>query len=942
MCCLSRSWLVTAVLVLLLTGCGGGSYDGGTSNAGNINGGGGGGGGESTTTEQFFANSVQPSLGFCLTCHVQGGVADTDKGRRFMLSSNSAEDFVNVHASWEMLGKGVETNRILTKSSNTDVEPHSGGAPWPKGGPAYNNMKIVLACWDNPATCTLTGGNTAAPSLALLGNPGKHFFANQICDGKPDSTEIHWEENDPRFLLTQDKGLIDSEQYAVHFNDPFEICHNDTLFETQKKQNELRIAQGKRPVYGAKRYAKTCGELRARVTAGRTWVSMWPTDTRPDGSHDSGNFDSRNSAWEDWGYSERPANYDEQWVERHGGALPIDPVFENGELVDGVYNPYPIPGEEAYLGQQYTVPDDGQTHYPPAATVINNFGGTGRLQLGASQGRDQDGKYNGGSGSNCFACHGGRIGSGEVAGRDGLGDTTRYGANPLGTFMGLPNTNLDGTAATIDGGPGVSIGLFSATRGTFNADVPVEIIGYLRDFDSLDIQKALPFSTPFHSSFGDQRPPSWWWLHNKTRYLWFGGHSTDSSRGNMYFGSINGLTGEQLKENEGVYFEDVHDWTLTVEAPDYPQGYCAGADGLSAPGDKPGCINRQLAEQGAVLFHEKDLWAGDGNDDIPRPKGNGACAGCHGAYSPLYVNDKRFLPDPRLAGMVGYTVPLEIINTDNAQTEGWTAATRSAVSTYWWAYPDAVDGYKLPEEKTIVEEVLDDYLSVPDGYSGENIADYVSRNLNNMGLLQPVADQVSAALAAGLAPVPGVATGAAVGRVKGACSFEEKTIGYTTPPLHGVWASSPYFHNASVPTIWGVLKPSDRPAVWRRQRTVDTDVALHGFEWRLDKGYDFEQVGWKHEALTCGDYGQGVPYYRCTVGQALPPEVVWLQDLATGELTWLSYLDTVQVGASANDLAESRMIFSTYNYGKKNSGHEWTKVLTDQERRALVEYLKTL
>ena len=120
-----------------------------------------------------------------------------------------------------------------------------------------------------------------------------------------------------------------------------------------------------------------------------------------------------------------------------------------------------------------------------------------------------------------------------------------------------------------------------------------------------------------HANMGDQDPPAWWWLSNKTRYLWFGGHSTDSSRGNMYFGSVNELSGDQVKALEGTY-EDVHQWSLTVEAPDYPAGYCSGAGGEPAAADHPGCIRRPLAEQGAILFHAKDLW-GEGLDN-PTPR----------------------------------------------------------------------------------------------------------------------------------------------------------------------------------------------------------------------------------------------------------------------------------------------------------------------------------
>ena len=44
----------------------------------------------------------------------------------------------------------------------------------------------------------------------------------------------------------------------------------------------------------------------------------------------------------------------------------------------------------------------------------------------------------------------------------------------------------------------------------------------------------------------------------------------------------------------------------------------------------------------------------------------------------------------------------------------------------------------------------------------------------------------------------------------------EEPDGYVAPPLDGVWASGPYFHNGSVPTLWHVLHPERRPAAWLR------------------------------------------------------------------------------------------------------------------------------
>lgn len=38
--------------------------------------------------------------------------------------------------------------------------------------------------------------------------------------------------------------------------------------------------------------------------------------------------------------------------------------------------------------------------------------------------------------------------------------------------------------------------------------------------------------------------------------------------------------------------------------------------------------------------------------------------------------------------------------------------------------------------------------------------------------------------------------------------------GYVAPILEGVWASAPYLHNGSVPTLWHLLRPSQRPTTF--------------------------------------------------------------------------------------------------------------------------------
>ena len=843
------------------------------------------------TPEEFFAARVQPNLGFCRTCHVPGGIADVPAGRRFQLTGDSSQDYSRVQSAWTALGGGVDTSLLLLMPSDPNTS-HTGGKPWPPGSDPYQAMRTLLACFQNPDGCldgAGGGGGSGGEPLPLLGNPGKHFFVNTLCDGAPDDTPIDWSQ-DPRRLIMG--ANIDNDGYAVYFNDPYEICRTEQLFQTQARQNELRIRQGKKPIYSAKRDPATCGEWRAAVKAGHDWINGVPT---------TGGVvpvASWNGLWQVWGLSSRPADFDAQITERYG----------NPPAPAEIANPYPVPGED------------------PAKTG----GGSGRLPLGWVQDKDANGKYNGMLGINCFICHSGQLGAGEVASRDANGNPTSYGGNPKGSFMGLTNTNQDFGAQIIeliragDGGqlflPAAAIPV-NVTRGTHNADGDIELIVGIRDFDDLEFRHVL--FDPIHANFGDQDPPAWWWLHNKARYLWFGGHSSDSSRGNMYFGSVNLYGGEYNKSREGI-FEDVHQWTLTIEAPSYP-----------------GPIDAPLAEQGAILFHEKNLWAGDGNADIPRPNGNGACAGCHGVYSPRYAGDTRFLPDARLVGMSSYNVPLEIVRTDPAQAAGWARDLRPHVSTFWWSYPDAVPGYKLPEEKDPLTELLDDY-AVTDGITGANVVDHMSRAGDGSGALQPFSDSLATSppmrLASGL---PGIPLGEALGRVKGSCSFEEKTVGYTAPPLHGVWATAPYFHNGSVPTVWDVLQPADRPAVWRRQLTPQgiTSGPDRGFEHDLAAGYDYENLGWKHDVLDCGAGAQGVPYYTCEPQQPMPQELTWLRDTIVGGTLWPVYGQVPPLGQQG---IEDRKIFNTNLYSKKNGGHEWTKVLTDAERRALIEYLKTL
>ncbi len=114
----------------------------------------------------------------------------------------------------------------------------------------------------------------------------------------------------------------------------------------------------------------------------------------------------------------------------------------------------------------------------------------------------------------------------------------------------------------------------------------------------------------------------------------------------------------------------------------------------------------------------------------------------------------------------------------------------------------------------------------------------------------------------------------------GADPVVEDPGGYVAPPLDGIWASAPYFHNGSVPTLAGVLSPEERPTIWRR----------------TEDGYDRARVG-------------------------------------------LEATSVEEVPAT-----DARFVFDTRQAatGKTNGGHTFAADLSPDTKRALLEYLKTL
>ncbi|HYE33985.1 hypothetical protein [Methylocaldum sp.] len=107
--------------------------------------------------------------------------------------------------------------------------------------------------------------------------------------------------------------------------------------------------------------------------------------------------------------------------------------------------------------------------------------------------------------------------------------------------------------------------------------------------------------------------------------------------------------------------------------------------------------------------------------------------------------------------------------------------------------------------------------------------------------------------------------------------------GYKADVLYGIWAQAPYLHNGSVPTLWHLFRPAERPAKFVRGN-IKYDEAKVGFVW--DKAPQLDE------------YGPG---------------------------------DTVHFAEHDTTLR-----------GNSNTGHTYGSEWSDDQVRAVIEYMKTL
>jgi len=793
-----------------------------------------------SNSEQFFTARVQPRLELCRSCHVPQGVADTDAGRRMMLSADKGQDLANLKGSWQAMGGNNPLSRILVMASGQ--QSHTGGTPWPGESAAYKDVAVMLACFETPDQCmsliaALGGGSTDVAGLPLLGSDHGRGTRQIFCEGqdgksaKPDSTVLP---QDARELVQPGIGT----GKAIAFNAWWENC-------------KAKLTPSDQP-------PQTCGEFRKLRDEGEYLLNyglaydLWKADGG--GTVTAADF---NDTWKKWGggLTKRPANFDDMYTLRYGKN---SPHFRN---------PYPIRK------------DDG-TLEDPNAPGVN--GGSGRLPMGMTQMKDDQGKWTGvilDQSGNCAGCHGGQVGL--------------PGEHPVaGAWWGIPNNNMDPVAASMDNSNATPVsvlndtllgfGLLAGPRGLNDASTGYELLAYvLNDWDSTDVVPDPAKHPPVHGHSW-QDSPSWFHQGHQARKFKSGEVSADAHRmtaaaagGPGMLSPGTGAAVSKYRDYSGQRLAAFHE---SLRSPDWPRE-------LSP-------IDTKRAEAGAILFHTKNLWADSRNADRAKPSGNGSCAGCHGAYSPRYVNDPAYLATPALGGMASYIAPMDVIGSEPYRQNMTGTDFADTWNQSWWSYPEGQPGYVAPKDKTPAEELADD-----------------SRAWALLGL-EP----------------------------QGACQWAKTgVVGYLAPALHGIWTTGPYMHNGSVPTIGQLLDSSTRPKIWRRK--MQTLGPATGFDQSFATGYDFDRIGWKHDALKCEDYPNDA-YLSCNpVDPAQGPALGTLAvDMLQGQIVWTGLAVNPQYATNP----ELRFIYDTRHTGAGNQGHEFTDVLSDSERKAIIEYLKTL
>ncbi len=287
------------------------------------------------------------------------------------------------------------------------------------------------------------------------------------------------------------------------------------------------------------------------------------------------------------------------------------------------------------------------------------------------------------------------------------------------------------------------------------------------------------------------------------------------------------------------------------------------------PEDLFGAIDREKAERGKALYDKA------------------GCSGCH----------ERLMADDLTSRIRSRMYPIDLLETDAAL----------ACNTYF--HRSKAGNYK--DQEIYIGPFNTQATSA--GKGGENVigAEDFTRNMLVNSILGAIVQQkpsLDIAITRSLipdtsptpwrprAPIESLDDLDEAGRVKltHCLNTQDKLLAYKARPLNGIWATAPYLHNGSVPTLYDLLLPS---AI-----TMDGEAAsVSGAETRPEsfgvgsRKFDPRKVGFVTDA-------------------ALNPTTFRVRDEKTGQPI----------------------------PGNLNSGHGYGTTLTEKERYDLLEYLKTL
>ena len=266
----------------------------------------------------------------------------------------------------------------------------------------------------------------------------------------------------------------------------------------------------------------------------------------------------------------------------------------------------------------------------------------------------------------------------------------------------------------------------------------------------------------------------------------------------------------------------------------------------------PWLVDTSLAAQGKTIFD--------------RPTAQGGCNDCHGIRTGAF----------RSFSQRTWATPIQNVGTDTRQYDilAWTAKTGvlqgASIPRIIPALKETDDAFNILS-LSVIGSILEHYLSFGTG-GAETAEAPVARTESPLE-----STQAPPPLPPGLGDLEGAfrRPGAAPGGLEAAAPPSRGS--YESRVMQGIWATAPYLHNGSVPTLAELLKPA-------AQRVKS---------FKIGNAYDTVNIG-----------------------------------LAVEQTQFNFTLTTTDC--------------SDLNSGRSNCGHEFGTSLSDAEKKALLEYLKTL